>query len=1462
MPYLFICIDMKLLLNLTLRRALMAAMAMCALPAIKAAITTGNGHLYVRGPVSLTSGEWSGVWRGVSGALSVGTSEGAGVLLLESGRYATPGAAFIAGKGLDTHGSVPNDGEIEVKSAAVLDVATCLYVGASHFGGTGTLTLSGGRVNVGSEMYVGAYMGRGVIQATDGAELTVDSGPRGALFVMGYHDHFAKDDTATFTDSYIMVGTRGGIKDYITIGQGLGKSVLTLDNSKAAFADQILVGECAGSDGSIYVRDRSRMNLNGFTMLGLNAGAKGAVYIEDGRVNAEEIAIGAAGKGTVELADEDAILDAHSIHLGLEEGAEGALIVRKGSVIAEDAITAGDAGTGVIMNSGSITARNIVLGSAASGQGVLENSGSVELGQSLIVGSGGAATATVTGGSLKAANAHISGAGNKLLTTGGETTLTHAMVLEGSIGTSGGAVTRVTGELILADNGYAMTAGTMDVGSALIQSGSFIRSEAGGHLTTTGQVFNEGLVCIDRGGRWNADGRAFSLSGRIENDGDMTVGGTLFTGQVEGEGTALVEKVGTWDIRAGVTQHSITNEGDITIHGGGRMTASALKGNDGIASIVVDGSFVSTQQGEAVITLDYQPASRVEVVIDPENGSELVGKRADFVMAGGTLQHLSDACFHVGEGWTLDWAECRISSASENRSAQIDFVGNQSWMHFIKSRVQETTETGGETPGVRIELEVVTETALSQNVTLAEAGECLLPAESDCVIDESAPIHRADLILGLDEQGGEARAKVIVGQNVASAGTPDATKIQTVVINQTTTIGERVIRETLGTNGVVLVLAGDGEHRGRGKEVSELGFAESTRTGKVVTECRGTALTNEMKKVDLVQIQDNADVSLSHLSMHSTHALTMEAGARLTLDSVGLHVGGTEGIQLTKEVDVVLYDEQGNVTGTRKETVETENLLSADSIISGADIALTNGSEMVFEMMESAAGSVIVDQSVVELSGGSALGNGSEDMQTIVFANGSQLKGSGSVSHICMRENTSLTVGNSPGVLQVSDAAFDAAEVRFCMVTNSPHWSESGNTTRADEESGAVSQLYIDRAVTMNNARVSIYYMKKEGGAYVPAYSDEMAVNFEEGASVTLITGNTDELSGSYMVDESTLPGLEPGLFWDTGRLFSTGRLFVMGEVLEDPARIANTMVSAGDTVLNFSRLMQVQAALRPAGTTRTWASAIAGFDRVDGSHSTTGFDYSNWGAALGADYALSENTVLGMAFGCTRGENKPAKGNDFYHAGRIDQDATMLGIYGVHRFRSAGFLSGGVLHASAVWGRFEHDSHRTAYRSGTGASARWDSEAWCIRAALSRDIAGPVGMVFTPHAGLEYTRGGMDSFTERGVRYNARYSACRDYSNLALRAGVDVSKTFGALTPYAGIAYIGDAVRDAAEVTAAGRCRIDAGSALPGRSALQLRMGATWQFNEGVDVHAGYSAELRDKATEHHARIGIGMTF
>ena len=691
-----------------------------------------------------------------------------------------------------------------------------------------------------------------------------------------------------------------------------------------------------------------------------------------------------------------------------------------------------------------------------------------------------------------------------------------------------------------------------------------------------------------------------------------------------------------------------------------------------------------------------------------------------------------------------------------------------------------------------------------------------------------------------------------------------------------------------------------------------------------------------MRKVDIVQLADNAKVTITKTDMHATHALSIGSAdssgkTTLVLEDVVFHVGGETDVNVLHMVEVQKHDKDGNIVYKKDDQgekildefgnpipetvivpIETEHHLTTKSTITNAEVTLKGKTTLKFEQIDfgeqiekdlkdAGLSDAEIKEKVDKLHGEASITgseivlNGSESQlgesnytdeqgthhkfQEITLVD-SQVKGTGKVKNTKMKGGR-LSVGSSPGYVELTDfKAEGRTEIEFYMIADTTRWDADGMNNNTDHDTGNISQLIINSAVSLKDLNPDVIitlqvwdpnYVDNQGnaGGYVSIDKNSAAAitlgNYlQDGAEIQFISGNLDELTilgETPVLSESSLPTLADGLFWDTTTLFVDGIVRVYSEILEEPCRIANTLVSAGETVLIYGRLAEAQAALREAGTTRTWGSAIAMFDSIDSGSSTIGYDYNTWGAAVGVDHAFTKNTVVGVAFGCTWGENEAKEGNGYFDGGSIDQEARMIGIYGVHKFRTKGLMNDVKLNAFAAYGMFENDSTRTALKTGNKAKAEWDSDAWVLSASLSRDITTDSGVVFTPYVGVEYTTAGMDDFTEQG-RKTADYSADEDYSKLSVKVGVGVSKTYGSFTPYANVAFISDVARNAAEVTAVGRDTVTGKSALPGRNGFEIGVGATWQLTENLDVNAGYSAEIRDKATEHNARVGIGYTF
>ncbi len=1483
---------MKLHLNLTLRRAVLAAMAMVAVGTTQAdnIVTdknTSGKDVYIVGDGTMDTAAWEQLWTDApdAGTVTIGTHAGAADVTLADGTYSAP-KVYIAGVGNNSGGTVANDGSLNV-GAATLNVEE-LSVGQSLVGGKGTLIVNGGALNVGTGLYVGAYEGEGEVEATD-ATITVEGGAEGAVFAVGYRESVqVGEDKATLSGGSITVGAEGGVVDTTIVGRGSGKDELYLqDGNIATFHDQTVVGELAGSNGIIYVSgSESKLSMDN-TVLGVAQGASGTICVEGGSsAESSHLVIGQAGEGCVEVEDgasltattilagekatgegvldvEDAAVTAGNIMVGVagtgglsiddagtvttdalvlgsKAGADGSAEIYDGTLNATQTLHVGDAGSGSMsVYGGEVVAGTIVLGSQVTGSGTLEIStatfgegdeaveykGGKVSAAALYVGYQGTGEVVVDDeeAELKAETAYVIGTDSKLDTQAGSTTLTNAVVLGGTLSTGAGASTTVSDELILDSAANLTSAGTTTLNQATVHEGSSL--EVTGGTLTVGTLVSEG---------------------DIANDGEIIVNSSMETITVTGTGDVKVNEGASWTI-------------------GGKTEAGTLSGA-GTTTILVNVGTIGAAGGDAIVDLTTLDSS-VEAYIDTTEATSLVGKQVDFLSEGDSLTEVK---LTVADGVSI--------STNTSGGGYIVYgtteSGSDKCLHFIGDAVK--SDAGVTASGL-----VFTELSVRQgnyveSYNAADTATETLVKDKDNGDGSKTETKIDGDALSMDDKvttsavagvAGEDKTNVIIGkgvENESGSSTPQAKMLSVDKYDDTTDSYTHV-----DSTGVALVF-GAGQSSslaGSGAEESCLGFAEGSggTVTKTTTAADGSTETvkEEIKLVDVIEMEQGATVELKDMSVHSTHALTVsgtsDAKVTLTLSGVDMTVGGS--------VDGGLFDtytDAGN-----EQTVESDHHLIVDSVIENAEITLAEGTSLSFakvtdEETKETLGSVLFEDCVITSQEGTVLGSTDENMDQLKLVN-TEVYGTGTLSNFSMQGGV-LMAGNSPGVKTLvgstggETTTLNGTRMGVYFISGvSGSWSANGANTDATTTH---SMFKIEGAITLNNVEFFVGYEEASGGGYIASDKDAFDVEFEDGASITLIEGYQN-LTGTYSFDEDTLPELSDGLFWDTTQLLTTGKIFVYGEILEEPGRIANTMVSAGETVLNFGRLAESQAALRKAGTTRTWGSALAVFDSVDSGADTNGYDYDAWGAAVGVDHAFTKNTVIGAAFGCTWGENSPEHGTAFYEAGSIDQDSKMVALYGVHKFQTKGLLNDVKLNAFAAYGWFSNDSTRNAIKGDNTATAEWDSQAWVVSASLSRDITTDNGVVFTPYVGVEYTKASMDDFSEQGRSYAADYTADEDYSNLSVKVGVTVSKNFDGFTPYFGIAYINDVDRSAAQVTATGkREAVTAESALPGRNALQLRLGATWKVSESVDLNAAYTAELRDKATEQRANVGIGITF
>ena len=1326
---------MKLHLNLTLRRAVLAAMAMLAVGSAQATVTSQGDDAYLTGSETWTTTEWNSIWNSYYGTLTVGNYQETGILTLNlSGTPAVGNSVFVGGKGYDATASKGNDGTLNMTGGNM--TVTRLNVGNSQYAITGTLNMNGGIITTG-EFIVGAQGGTGIVNISNGEIKKAEGSPE-LGFSIGHHEGY----TGKYEDTVIVSG-----------------------NGKISMNDGMLV-------------------------------------------------VGASGNGTATLNVKDsAVVDVDHIRLGAGKGTTGTLKIDGGSV----------------------------------------STSWLELGSS-----------------------------------GGEA--------EG------------TGELIIS---------------------------AAGRLTVT--------------------------------------------------------------------------EG---ISGSGNTT------------IIVDGNAVNTASNDdkAVITFESTEAStmgKVEVIVDDSNKGALVGKDVTFISNSAVAA--ANIKLHGSYTWGDNTYENVQWATDDKKGTYIAYTNKDNTathLYYTASGPEDTdTISRLEFTGIQANIEKLanTNTIIYDQIATGEAETSAKQVDDGGIEQPSAPdtpgtgapsnpITKDDTIVTATltdtTDSNNKLSNVVVATNtiIETGNTGSMTVQATVTTAETTTKDELnqdiTTQQVAGSSGLTLVLSGSlniknsSENSPESKNAS-LGFEEGSAGSVTTTDSNTqTKVKNEVKMVDVVKMEEGAEVSLSDVNVHSTHALTVagteEKRASLTLNGGTMSIGGTKDSGLSYEVtiEVPKTGEDGKIETVKiTEVRETQHHVETNSTIKNADITLSEGAALVFKTIDDAFGhhhgTTEISNSTVKLDAGTKIGLSGEAAQVIVLkdttmkvdgagevinvqfeggttlenvggsvtealfnsgaavsmsnkdgenaatakitnstfdngatltndgaivedtkfknnsklhsnngtvnnvviSNGSHLSGKGNLKKVHVDKDSYLTVGSSPGKFSAEDLTVDGV-TNFYIITDSNEWKNyTGNSDQltatehqdgaAKGNWGAISQLEVKGNVTLNGLVTFTYqHFDDATGEFVTEDTatarESMKEYFQEGSSIKFISfdGGSLTLGSGFSVDEASLPELEEGLFWDLNSLFTESTVYVISEILEEPVRVANSMVSAGETVLNFGRVAEAQAILRKAGTTRVWGSALGSFDSVDSDGARTGYDYNSWGGTVGVDHAFTSRTVLGVAFGCSWGENEAEKDNGYYSAGSIDQDATMIGLYGTHKFRTKGLMNDMKLSAFAAYGQFENSSSRTGLKSGHNATAEWDSDAWVLSASLSRDITTDSGLVVTPYVGVEYTKAGMDDFTEKGKGYNATYTADEDYSNLAVKVGVSVSKTIGSFTPYAGIAYINDVARDTPKVTASGKRTITGEASMPGRSAVQLNLGTGVKLSDSWDAYAGYTAELRSKATEHNVNVGVGYTF
>lgn len=310
---------------------------------------------------------------------------------------------------------------------------------------------------------------------------------------------------------------------------------------------------------------------------------------------------------------------------------------------------------------------------------------------------------------------------------------------------------------------------------------------------------------------------------------------------------------------------------------------------------------------------------------------------------------------------------------------------------------------------------------------------------------------------------------------------------------------------------------------------------------------------------------------------------------------------------------------------------------------------------------------------------------------------------------------------------------------------------------------------------------------------------------------------------------------------------------------------VANTMLSAANSVGAFSDAVMAEVRMPRVGDHRLWGVMLGEGDRVTREGDRSGYHYNGAGYTVGYDHNIGKRTYAGIALGQMYGVYTAT--HTYLHDRQV---ATMVGAY-AHTDWNAGKSGDNRVNWDSffTYGRVHNKARGTAYadRSIT-AHASWDSDVIKAGTEISYDFNLDETTRITPYIGLTLTYVNQEDVH---LKHDSSGFAYRDgsYTNLTVPVGMRFAKIYdlgknGTVIPQFSVAYLADIARNDASVkTEAVKGTITKIKGVtPGRNGVMGEVGTAWVINPQWTTGLYYTVEHRRRDTEHtvHAHVSYGF--
>lgn len=453
--------------------------------------------------------------------------------------------------------------------------------------------------------------------------------------------------------------------------------------------------------------------------------------------------------------------------------------------------------------------------------------------------------------------------------------------------------------------------------------------------------------------------------------------------------------------------------------------------------------------------------------------------------------------------------------------------------------------------------------------------------------------------------------------------------------------------------------------------------------------------------------------------------------------------------------------------------------------------------------------------------------------------------------------NPAIPVGNISSILQ----RLTAAGAEKLIVVNLPDLGKIPGTVGNPIQSAGLTQL---SAAHNQGLRASLQ-------ALAQSQPNVNIIPIDIAGLVNEVTSNPTRFGFTNVTQPclGTGANCDQFLFWDQLHPTAAGHRIISEYVL-DILTAPQTIVPQADIALGVARRPTLDLngrlvtlrnpAQNPNQKLGVFVNGDFNFGSQDASDRSSGFDFDTKGVTVGADYKVTNDLALGLAF--SYANSRSDLNND---RGNVSIDSYSLSAYGSYtRDR---------LYADAVvnygWNNFDIDRTLkvTGFRSATASTT---GNQFSVRFNTGYNF-GENQLAVGPMIGVRYTKVKIDGYAERNGSILNLNVGDQDADSVILNVGAQLSYDFrspaATITPYVAANYEHEFANGSREITTElasqpgipNRTR----TGEPDRDFVRLSAGVQTQFVNNLSIGVGYETILgKQDVSDHSVQARLRYQF